>query len=131
MAERSVLVVSASAGMGHVRAGEALRWAFVERGLECEHVDILVLGPRWVRAAYGGGFRLLAGRAPALWRGLYVLSDGPDEDEARWGPAAHRLLFNRSPDCFRHIAGQRVCARISCQHSSQVDGRVFHRSRSS
>jgi processive 1,2-diacylglycerol beta-glucosyltransferase len=98
--------------MGHVRAGEALQWALAERGLDCEHVDILALGPRWVRAAYGGGFRLLAGRAPAIWRGLYVLSDGPDEDEARWGPAAHRLLFRS----FARLLSSRRWSACVCTH---------------
>src|SRR5688572_20849736 len=58
---RRVLIVSASAGGGHVRAGEALAEAFREDGAaRVLHVDVLALAPRWVRLAYGGGFELVA-----------------------------------------------------------------------
>lgn len=88
------LIVSVSAGTGHVRAGEALRTAFDDVGYSrVEHVDVLDLAPRWVRTAYGGGFELVASRAPGVWRGVYRLSDGPDGDDAKWGPIAHRVLF--------------------------------------
>jgi processive 1,2-diacylglycerol beta-glucosyltransferase len=90
---QTVLIVSASAGAGHVRAGEALREAFEAAGTPADHVDVLALAPRWVRAAYGGGFKLLAARAPGVWRGIYTLCDGPAGDAARWGPVAHRILF--------------------------------------
>ncbi len=96
MSNRSgVLIVSASTGAGHVRAGEALRRAFVaqDSGTRVEHVDILDLAPSWVRSAYGGGFEWMAQRAPWLWRELYERTDGPADDRARWGPVAERLLF--------------------------------------
>lgn len=91
-----VLVVSASAGTGHLRAGEALRRAFLLSGPEvrAEHVDILELAPRWVRTAYGGGFEFMAMHAPWLWRQLYERTDRPGApSESRWGPWAKRLLF--------------------------------------
>lgn len=93
MRARRILVVSASAGMGHVSAGEALRGALAARGAVVEHVDVLDLAPRWIARAYAGSFELLARRAPRLWRGVYRWSDGPDADAARWGPLARRLLF--------------------------------------
>lgn len=88
------LIVSASAGTGHVSAGRALEAAFRDAGWsDIVHVDILDLTPRWVRAAYGGGFELLAARAPAVWREVYRRSDGPDADAARWAPVAQRFVF--------------------------------------
>lgn len=92
-----VLIASTCAGSGHVRAAEALRQALAERcpALRIEHVDVLELAPRWVRAAYGGGFELVAARAPSLWRELYRWTDGPGTDRPRWGPAAERLLFRQ------------------------------------
>ena len=89
-----VLLVSASAGTGHFHAAEALKAALVEeeRRTLVRHVDILDVGPAWLRVAYGGGFELLASRAPRVWKELYYRTDG-DTDAARWGPAAHRLLF--------------------------------------
>lgn len=101
--ERSprVLLVSASAGTGHLHAAEALRAAFLQRHPDAlvRHVDILELGPAWLRVTYGGGFELLAARAPRLWKELYERTDG-ETDVARWGPPAHRLLFRE----FRRLA---------------------------
>jgi hypothetical protein len=50
-------------------AGSAMHAAF-ENGEAARvvHVDLLDLAPRRVRTAYGGGFELLAGRAPGVWR---------------------------------------------------------------
>jgi processive 1,2-diacylglycerol beta-glucosyltransferase len=88
------LIVSASAGTGHVSAGRALETAFRDDGWsDILHVDILDLTPRWVRAAYGGGFELLASRAPAVWREVYRRSNGPDADDARWATMAQRTVF--------------------------------------
>lgn len=91
----SVLIVSASAGSGHVRAGEALQQAFQQHhpDVRVDHVDILRLTRRWVRAAYGDGFELVASRAPWLWREIYRRTDGPAGHTARWGRVAERMLF--------------------------------------
>lgn len=91
--EDRVLVMSASAGMGHVSAGDALADALRAEGAVCEHIDVLDLAPRWVARAYAGSFEFLAHRAPRIWRGVYAWADGPDADAARWAPLARRLLF--------------------------------------
>src|SRR5262245_10417189 len=90
-----VLVVSASTGNGHLRAGEALKAAarVYQPNWRVEHLDVLTLAPRWLRLAYGGGFELLAARAPRVWGGSYRWSDGPAGDRARWGAVAGRTVF--------------------------------------
>lgn len=95
MRHSSVLIVSASAGTGHARAAEAVRESLLDRdpALRVEHVDLLELAPRWVRAAYGSGYELMVARAPWLWERIYHRTDGEDRDRARWGPPAQRLLF--------------------------------------
>jgi len=95
MSTPRILIVSASAGSGHVRAGEALLGAMRAAGATADHIDVLELAPRWVRTAYAGGFELIASRAPRVWREIYARSDGSDSDNARWGPVAARLLFSR------------------------------------
>jgi processive 1,2-diacylglycerol beta-glucosyltransferase len=92
---RRILIASASAGMGHLRAGEALKQALQSRDprWKVEHLDVLTLAPRWVKLAYRGGFELLAAHAPRVWAGVYRWTDGPDEDHARWGLLAERILF--------------------------------------
>lgn len=90
-----LLIISASTGTGHGRAAEALRQAALrhDRWKRAEHVDLLDLAPRWVRAAYGDGYELVASRAPWLWREVYRRTDSPGDDPARWGPIARKILF--------------------------------------
>ena len=109
-----LLIVSASTGTGHARAAEALRAAALcdGRWRSVEHVDLLDLSPRWVRAAYGDGYELLASRAPWLWREVYRRTDSPAGDLARWGPVAQRLLFRE----FRGLLQSRAWSSCLCTH---------------
>ena len=109
-----ILIASASAGTGHLRAAEATRAALVERDpeLRVEHIDVLELGPAWVRAAYRDGFELLAARAPGVWREIYHITDGPGADAARWSPLAQKLLFREFERVVR-AGGWQVCV---CTH---------------
>jgi len=95
MSGGGVLIVSASTGTGHVRAGEALREALNrrEQGVTVRHVDLLSLAPRWVRGTYGGGYELVATHAQWVWEQVYRHTDGDGQDRARWGGFAERLLF--------------------------------------
>src|SRR5262245_28529406 len=74
-----VLICSASAGAGHVRAAQALEQAFGETGAArtVEHVDALdhVLPP--VRRVYGQGYLDLVRHAPAILGWLYDALDRP------------------------------------------------------
>lgn len=112
MPEGPVLIVSASAGTGHVRAGAALERAFADHGVEARHVDVLSLAPRLVRTAYGGGFELLARRAPRVWREIYERSDGPDCNDAPWGPHSLGLLFRE----FRSLLRSRPWRLVLSTH---------------
>lgn len=112
-ADPRVLIVSASAGTGHVTAGRALHAAFENAGhARAVHVDVLDLTPRWVRAAYGGGFELLASRAPAIWRQVYRRSDGANVDEARWSALARQIIFR---EFHRLLTAERWSACV-CTH---------------
>lgn len=92
---KRILLASASAGTGHVRAAEAIGMALRagEPSVHVEHVDVLRLAPSWVGAAYRDGFEMLAARAPGVWREIYHLTDGPGVDSARWSALAQKLLF--------------------------------------
>jgi processive 1,2-diacylglycerol beta-glucosyltransferase len=108
-----ILIASASAGTGHLAAAEALRHALTEGegGSRVEHVDVLQLGPPWVRAAYADGFEVLASRAPRLWKGVYSWTDG-SVDAARWGAAAQRALF----PAFRRLLVAGQWDAVVCTH---------------
>jgi hypothetical protein len=95
--EGPILVVSASAGTGHLRAGAAVRDACRAHGLDAEHVDVLELAPRWLKAAYAGGFELLARLARAT-RPFAVSGRQPELRErlpARLAGTGHGLLPER------------------------------------
>ncbi|HUF11910.1 MAG TPA: glycosyltransferase [Longimicrobiales bacterium] len=112
--QKRILIASASAGTGHVRAAESLRAAFAERApdMYVEHVDVLEHAPAWVRSAYRDGFELLAARAPGVWREIYHLTDGPGPDTPFWGGAAYRLLFR----AFDRVVRSRPWNVCICTH---------------
>jgi processive 1,2-diacylglycerol beta-glucosyltransferase len=83
-----------------------------DAGWKVEHLDVLGLAPRWVKLAYRGGFELLAAHAPRVWGGLYRWADGPNEDHARWGAIAERLLFRS----FDRLLAQGAWDQCICTH---------------
>lgn len=87
MNQQTILLLSASAGAGHVRAAEALRCCAATRpGVKAIHLDAL----RWVtpglRRVYTDGYLYLVRRAPILWRLVYQLTN-----RASSGGWAYRL----------------------------------------
>ena len=81
-----LLILSASAGAGHVRAGEALAAAArdLAPSAEVRHCDILDLADSFYKKAYAGSFLQMVNRAPGLWGQFYKTSDRPgDEQRAR------------------------------------------------
>ena len=82
-----VLILSASAGAGHVRAAEALEHAFADLGAarEVRHVDTLTYTNRLFRKLYSDAYIDLVNRAPSVLGWLYDRLDRP------W---SHRRLNN-------------------------------------
>ncbi len=72
-----ILLISASAGAGHVRAAQALEKtaAFVFPDDDVQHVDILDFTGSVYRKAYARSFLAMVNHAPALWGYLYAKSD--------------------------------------------------------
>jgi len=90
---KKILILSVSAGQGHVRAAEALaagtkHW-FGERA-EARHVDLMDLTPPWFRTAYKGSYLKFVNRFPALWGLLYSRTDH-DRAEGVMGQLRRRL----------------------------------------
>jgi len=84
-------VLSASAGTGHVRCGDALREAFVRDGrvAEVRHEDALEHCTRLFRELYSDLYTRLVRSAPTLLGLAYHVSDEP------WRNEALRLRFDR------------------------------------
>ena len=70
-----ILILSVSAGAGHLRAAEAVRLAATAAGHQAEHVDVMDLVPRLFRRVYCDSYLRLIERHPALWGYLYHSSD--------------------------------------------------------
>lgn len=81
MAKR-LLILSVSAGAGHVRAAQAVEAAArtAQPPLEATHIDLLTLVPADFRRLYGQQYIKLVEKLPQLWAYLYSRSDRPSRD---------------------------------------------------
>lgn len=86
-----VLVLSVSAGAGHVRAAQAVERAVAETGAarQVRHVDALDFTNRVFRRLYAEAYLEVVGRAPAVLGWLYDALDTP------WERKRHRLLVDK------------------------------------
>ncbi len=86
-----VLILSASAGAGHVRAAQALERAFAECGAarEVTHVDTLEYTNKLFRNLYSKAYIDMVGRAPEVLGWLYDQWDRP------WQNERQRLAFDK------------------------------------
>lgn len=77
-----LLILSVSAGAGHVRAAQAVE--AVARAthppMEATHLDLLTLVPADFRKLYGRQYIRLVEKLPQLWAYLYSKSDRPSRD---------------------------------------------------
>ncbi len=74
---RKLLILSVSAGAGHVRAAQAVEAAALAASpaLEPTHLDLLALVPADFRRLYGQQYIKLVEKLPQLWGYLYAKSD--------------------------------------------------------
>ena len=107
------LVLSASAGAGHLRAAEAIERAFAETGAarEVRHVDTLEFTNKVFRRLYSRAYIDMVNKAPEVLGWLYDHLDTPWENERR------RLLldkFNTRP--FVKMLGEYRPDVMVCTH---------------
>jgi processive 1,2-diacylglycerol beta-glucosyltransferase len=86
-----VLILSASAGAGHVRAADAIQKAFAESGAarEVRHVDALDYTNKLFRNLYSKAYLEMVNRMPEAMGWLYDYMDKPWKNERR------RLAFDK------------------------------------
>ena len=85
-----VLILSASSGAGHVRAGQALEQAFRSHGgCSVEHVDSLEYVSKLFQKIYDDAYLAMIRSAPDLMGLLYKRMDHP------WQNPKRRLAFDR------------------------------------
>jgi processive 1,2-diacylglycerol beta-glucosyltransferase len=82
-----LLILSVSAGAGHVRAAQAVEAAAraANPPLAVTHLDLLALVPADFRRLYGQQYIKLVDRLPQLWSFLYSRSDRPSRDSLLGG----------------------------------------------
>ncbi len=142
-----VLILSVSAGAGHVRAAEAIaahaRADFPQ--LSVRHRDMMSLVPRWFRAVYRDLYTRLSSGLPEVWGWLYRKTDG-----AATNGLAERLRRSLQRRCARRLleeidafqpdaiicthflpaellAGERLAGRLTCPVWVQVTDFDLHR----
>jgi processive 1,2-diacylglycerol beta-glucosyltransferase len=79
---KHLLILSVSAGAGHVRAAQAVEAAAkaAQPVLDVTHLDVLSLVPREFAKLYGEQYIRLVEKLPQLWSFLYAKSDRPSRD---------------------------------------------------
>ena len=79
---RKLLILSVSAGAGHLRAAQAVEAAAHSASppIEATHLDLLTLVPADFRNLYGQQYIKLVEKLPQLWAYLYAQSDRPSRD---------------------------------------------------
>src|SRR5690349_1054504 len=91
----SLLVLSVSAGAGHVRAADAIVKAAeaAHPSMHATHIDLLTLVPKDFRKLYGEQYIKLVEKLPQLWSFLYTKSDRPSRDSlvGKFKRAAEKL----------------------------------------
>jgi len=112
---KGVLILTASAGGGHIVAARALEHEFRRQApdLTVEVLDALALTRPYFRRAYGGGYLALVRHAPALFGWLYDRMDSPDPG---WLDRARRWLQNQNrARLVREVRARSPCL-VVCTH---------------
>ena len=108
-----VLLLSASAGAGHVRAAQALEKAFTQSGTarEVRHVDALEYTNKVFRKLYAQAYIEMVNSAPEVLGWLYDALDTP------WRKERRRLLVDRlNTGPFRKMVREYNPDVIVCTH---------------
>lgn len=79
-AVKKILLLSVSAGAGHMRAAEALHQCAQRQFPEVQtlHLDVMQVVPAAFRKLYANGYMKLVTASPTMWRLLYEKSDDAD-----------------------------------------------------
>jgi processive 1,2-diacylglycerol beta-glucosyltransferase len=90
---KRLLLLSVSAGAGHVRAAEALRVAAEDAGFVAQHLDVMDFVSSAFRALYTDFYLKLVEHSPTAWAMLYRIMDktAPSTPLARVRRAIERL----------------------------------------
>lgn len=82
MAHQTILILSVSAGAGHVRAAQALATTAARDypNAKVTHLDVMDFVPKSFRKVYADSYIKLVDKAPLLWSYLYQSTDTADKN---------------------------------------------------
>jgi processive 1,2-diacylglycerol beta-glucosyltransferase len=105
--KRKILILSVSAGAGHVRAAQAIE-AAIERwyeGMDAVHMDLMELVPPMFRKVYTDSYIKIIEKHPALWGYLYNKSDQEKADSglSQFRVAVEKLNTQKLQGVLREI----------------------------
>lgn len=81
--KKKILIISISAGAGHIMAGKALEETAKKsfKNLDVQHIDIADFMPKAIRAISVNSYELMAKKIPELWGLLYYKTDNQKAPE--------------------------------------------------
>src|SRR4051794_273812 len=84
MTSKKILLLSVSAGAGHMRDAEALRVCATshESGLSATHLDVMNFVTAGFRKLYTDFYISLVNKHPALWGYLYQITNDAEPDSS-------------------------------------------------
>ena len=117
MASRSLLILSVSAGAGHVRAAEALRARAAEAypGVQATHIDLMEWVPSMFRKVYAESFLYVVEKYPEVWGYLYGRSDKPPREYSKT-EALRKALERLNTTRFMKLLKDLDPDQIICTH---------------
>ncbi|GIZ52814.1 MGDG synthase family glycosyltransferase [Noviherbaspirillum aridicola] len=138
---RRIVILSVSAGAGHVRAAQAIHAAALARGLDAIHLDLMDLVPSGYRKLYTEAYLALVARCPRLWGWIYDAANRSAPDtraqrirrslERRLTRRARALLETLGPDaivCTHFLPAEMLAwSRPACPVWVQVTDYDLHR----
>ncbi len=122
-----LLLLSVSAGAGHVRAAEALRVAAQGFDVEALHLDVMDYVPAAFRKLYTDAYLKLVEHSPATWAMLYQIMD-------KTPPSAPMARLRRAMERFNTHALRKAIAAFApdtviCTHFLPAELLMRERSR--
>jgi len=147
MPQKKILLLSVSAGAGHMRAAEAIR-AYANRpdtGVTATHLDVMDYVSKSFRKLYTDFYITLVNKAPTLWGYLYQITNAaqPDSSLQKLRRGVERLntqallkeIAAFKPDAIicthflpaEILAGMIRAARLACPVWVQVTDFDLHR----
>ena len=132
--EKPLLMLSVSAGAGHVRAAEALKKTAEENfpAHKAVHLDVMDFVPPLFRKIYADSYIKVVERSPALWGFLYTQTDKEEKEDSLIRKIRYAVQKLNTKKLFDKIAELKPDAVI-CTHflpaellSRMIGQKIFH-----